>query len=171
MKAKVFLVVFLGLAIPCLAGYGCIKSKPATAEIPPPVARAEPAPQPQPPPVGKAPKPVAQKPAPASVFFATDKSGITPQAGVVLKNQADWLKENPEAKMEISGNTDRRASEEYNQALGQKRAEVVKEYLVRLGVSQDRLATTTYGEEKPLCSDQTQGCRAANRRVDLSLTG
>jgi peptidoglycan-associated lipoprotein len=174
MKAKVCMVVLFGLVVLCLAACACGTSKPATAEVPPPpVARAEPAPQPPPPeakaPESVVPEPVAQKPAPASVFFATDKSEITPEAAVVLKNQAEWLKENPEAKVEISGNTDQRASEEYNQALGQKRADAVKEYLVGLGVSGDRLETASYGKEKPLCSDLTKDCHATNRRADLNV--
>jgi len=106
-----------------------------------------------------------------SVYFGTDETGITPQAQSALKSQAEWLKQNPHAKMEITGNTDPRAGEEYNRTLGQKRAEAVKDYLVGLGVSPDRLETRSYGKDRPVCNEATENCYASGRRVDLEVTG
>ncbi len=110
-------------------------------------------------------------PVPESVFFAYDKSDITPQMSVALKNQAEWLKQNPDRKLEISGNTDERGTEGYNQRLGQERADVVKNHLVQLGVSPDRMTTTSNGKNNPVCSESTASCQAANRRVDLNGIG
>jgi peptidoglycan-associated lipoprotein len=90
---------------------------------------------------------------------------------VVLKNQAEWLRQNPNTKVEIAGNADQRASEEYNQKLAQERAEAVKEHLVGLGVSPDRLMTASHGKDKPVCGESTEACYAANRRVDMSVIG
>ncbi len=169
MKAKLYLVMALVAIAFCAAGCGCFQSK----KGPPPVARVEPAPQPavQPPPpqVVVVPQPLA--PIPESVFFATNKSEITPEGAVILKNQAEWLKQNPNARIEISGNADQRAGEEYNQELGRKRADAVKGHLVDLGVNPDRLKTTSLGKNKPVCAESTEACYAANRRVDLSVIG
>jgi peptidoglycan-associated lipoprotein len=115
--------------------------------------------------------PEARAPVPRSVFFATDKSEITPSGSVVLKNQAEWLQQHPNARVEIAGNADARAGEEYNQKLAQERADAVKGHLVGLGVNPDRMMTASHGKDKPVCGESTEACYAANRRVDLSVIG
>ncbi len=174
MSGKNCLVVLVALMAICLAGCGCFQQKPAVAQNPPPpVTRVEPAPEPapvQPPP----PAPVAQAPVipvPESVFFSFDKADITPQAAVTLKNQAEWLKQNPDAKVSISGYADERGTEAYNQKLGQERADAVKGRLTQLGVSSDRMTTTSYGKDKPVCAEPAEKCYSANRRADLDMTG
>lgn len=169
MKAKFCLFLFVGFLAVCLTGCSCAQK---TAKVEPvPVTKLEPvaappAVQPMPP-----PKPVAQQPMPQSVFFPTDKAEITPQTAVVLKNQAEFLKDNPGTKIEITGNADQRGSEAYNQTLAQKRADAVKGYLVEMGVNPDRLTTRSLGKDKPVCDESTGNCYAANRRADLQAIG
>ena len=169
MNAKVCFCVVLvsGLIAFGVAGCGCHEAKPV-AQNPPPVARVEPAPQPPPQQVVEV-KPVP--PVPESVYFALDKSDITPQGAVTLKNQAEFLKQNPDRKVQIAGNADERGTQEYNQALAQRRADAVKNHLASLGVSQERMTTMSYGKDKPVCTGSTADCNAANRRVDMDVTG
>jgi peptidoglycan-associated lipoprotein len=82
----------------------------------------------------------------------------------LLKKQADWLAKYPEVKVLIEGHADERGTREYNLALGARRANAVKEYLVSLGLSAARVETISYGKEKPVCSESTESCWAQNRR-------
>lgn len=99
------------------------------------------------------------------VHFAYDSYELDGSARDVLAANAEWLKENTRARTEIEGHCDERGTVEYNLALGAKRAKSVKDYLVSLGVSSDRLTTISYGEELPLCRDASEQCYARNRRV------
>ena len=99
------------------------------------------------------------------VHFAYDSYQLDGQARDILAANAEWLKENPRARAEIEGHCDERGTIEYNLALGTRRAQAAKDYLVTLGVSPDRLSTISYGEELPLCREQTEPCYARNRRV------
>jgi peptidoglycan-associated lipoprotein len=99
------------------------------------------------------------------VHFAYDSYDLDGSARDVLAANAEWLKENTRARTEIEGHCDERGTVEYNLALGAKRAKSVKDYLVSLGVSSDRLTTISYGEELPLCRDASEQCYARNRRV------
>ncbi len=82
---------------------------------------------------------------------------------VTLKANAEWLKANPSARVEIEGHADERGTNEYNLALGAKRAQAAKDYLVTLGISAERLSTVSYGEETPVCREHTEGCWQRNR--------
>jgi NDP-sugar pyrophosphorylase family protein len=91
--------------------------------------------------------------------------------GIVEVN-ADWLKKNPAPRIEIEGHSDERGTNEYNLALGAKRAQAAKDYLTSLGIPADRIATTSYGEEIPVCRSQGEDCWQKNRRdrfVTLAL--
>ncbi len=99
------------------------------------------------------------------VHFAYDSYDLDGNARDVLAANGEWLKENSRARTEIEGHCDERGTVEYNLALGAKRAKAVKDYLVSLGVSSDRLTTISYGEELPLCRDASEQCYARNRRV------
>jgi peptidoglycan-associated lipoprotein len=99
------------------------------------------------------------------VHFAYDSYDLDGSARDVLAANAEWLKENKRARTEVEGHCDERGTVEYNLALGAKRAKAVKDYLVSLGVSSDRLTTISYGEELPLCRDASEQCYARNRRV------
>jgi peptidoglycan-associated lipoprotein len=99
------------------------------------------------------------------VTFAFDSHELTADARQVLKGNADWLKTNPAVRVQIEGHCDERGTVEYNLALGAKRAKVVKDYLVTLGVIIDRLSDISYGEEIPTCKEQTEACWQKNRRA------
>jgi peptidoglycan-associated lipoprotein len=101
------------------------------------------------------------------VYFDFDQSFIRNDARDVLKANADWLKANPKVKVRIEGNCDERGTKEYNQALGQRRATSAKKYLVDLGISAKRISLISYGKEKPVCGESTEGCWQKNRRDDL----
>jgi peptidoglycan-associated lipoprotein len=84
-----------------------------------------------------------------------------------MKENADWLKANPKAKVRIEGNCDERGTIEYNQALGQRRAAAARKYLTDLGISSSRISLISYGKEKQVCSEQTEECWQMNRRDEL----
>lgn len=101
----------------------------------------------------------------ADVFFAFDSIELSDNAREILKTNADWLRENPRAKAEIEGHTDSRGTIEYNLALGAKRANAARDYLVSLGISSDRLTMISYGKELQVCQEETESCWAENRRA------
>jgi peptidoglycan-associated lipoprotein len=101
----------------------------------------------------------------SDVFFAFDSIELSDNAREILKTNADWLRENQRAKVEIEGHTDSRGTIEYNLALGAKRANAARDYLVSLGVSSDRLTTISYGKELQVCQEETESCWADNRRA------
>lgn len=101
----------------------------------------------------------------SDVFFAFDSIDLSDNAREILKTNADWLRENPRARVEIEGHTDSRGTIEYNLALGAKRANAARDYLVSLGVSSDRLTTISYGKELQVCQEETESCWAENRRA------
>jgi len=81
-----------------------------------------------------------------------------------LMRHAAWLRENADATVTIEGHCDDRGTNEYNLALGDRRADSTKAFLVDLGIGASRLTTISYGEERPLCMQQTEECWAKNRR-------
>ena len=101
----------------------------------------------------------------ADVHFEYDRYDLGDQERSTLQQNADWLKQNAAAKVEIEGHCDDRGTVEYNLALGAKRAKSVKDYLVTLGIPSDRLSTISYGEELPLCHEENESCWQKNRRA------
>ena len=99
------------------------------------------------------------------VHFAYDSFELSDNARELLRINADWLRDNPEAKVEVEGHTDSRGTVEYNLALGAKRATAARDYLVSLGISADRITTISYGKELPLCQEESESCWAENRRA------
>ena len=99
------------------------------------------------------------------VYFDFDRYDLREDAREILKANSAWLKANPAAQVQIEGHCDERGTTEYNVALGSRRAESAKDYLVTLGTSADRLSTISYGEEVPVCREQTEECWQNNRRV------
>ncbi len=104
-----------------------------------------------------------------TVYFDFDRADIRPEMRTVLQRNAEWLRRHPRVKMSIEGNCDERGTEEYNMALGQRRAEVVKSYLVSLGISSNRLSTISYGEERPADPSHSETAWAKNRRAEFSI--
>jgi peptidoglycan-associated lipoprotein len=105
-----------------------------------------------------------------SVLFEFDKAEIRPDQTAKLETSAAFLKQNPNLKFTIEGHCDERGSEEYNLALGDRRANAVKQFLIHQGIPESRFATVSYGEEKPLCREQTEGCYQLNRRAAYTRT-
>lgn len=99
------------------------------------------------------------------VYFDFDRYDLRADSREILKANSAWLKANASAQVQIEGHCDERGTTEYNLALGSRRAESVKDYLVTLGTSADRLSTISYGEEVPVCREQTEECWQKNRRV------
>lgn len=99
------------------------------------------------------------------VYFDFDRYDLRTDARDTLKANMEWLKANPAAQVQIEGHCDERGTTEYNIALGSRRSESVKDYLVTLGTAANRLSTISYGEEIPVCREQTEACWQQNRRV------
>lgn len=99
------------------------------------------------------------------VLFDYDSYDLSSDGRSTLQSNANWLRNNSLVRVEIEGHCDERGTVEYNLALGAKRAKAVRDYLVSLGVSPERLSTISYGEELPLCRDMTEGCWQQNRRA------
>jgi OOP family OmpA-OmpF porin len=131
-------------------------------------------PPPPPPPAAAAPVVVPPVvPAPAepdkleAVYFDFDKYLIKPDGREAIKRNAEWLQKNPAKKVVVEGNCDERGTNEYNMALGQRRADAAAKYLMDLGIAKDRVSTVSYGEEKPVCKDANEACWSKNRRGDF----
>lgn len=104
------------------------------------------------------------------IQFEFDQFNLTEESRQTLQANADWLKKKKSIKVQIEGHCDNRGSEEYNVALGQKRADAVRNYLVDLGVSRGRVTTVSYGEEKPLDTGDNEEAWAKNRRAEFVIT-
>jgi len=141
----------VALAAAGLLFAGCAQKKPAETT-------AEPATKPV--------ETMAEKPSSNSVYFAFDKSDLDSASKAVLNAHAAWLNDN-DGDITVEGNCDERGSREYNLALGQRRADSVKDYLVSQGVSASRIDTVSFGEERPACNGSGEACWAQNRRADI----
>ncbi len=97
-------------------------------------------------------------------YFDLDKADIRADARTALGKTAEFLRNYPQIKATIEGHCDERGSTEYNLGLGDRRASAVKQYLVSLGISADRLSTVSYGKEKPFCMEASESCYQQNRR-------
>ncbi len=98
------------------------------------------------------------------IYFDFDRYDLSADARAILKANTDWLKANPSTRVKIEGHADERGTNEYNLALGAKRAQSAKDYLVTLGMPAERLSTISYGEELPVCKEHTEACWQKNRR-------
>ncbi len=105
------------------------------------------------------------------VSFDYDKYDIMDEFKPALKSLSSYMINNADMKLSIEGHCDDRGTNEYNLALGDRRAKAVKDYLVSLGVPSSRIDTLSYGEEKPLCTEQTEECWAKNRRAHFVVLG
>ena len=99
------------------------------------------------------------------VYFGFDRYDLTDEGRSTLKANADWLKSNPAMSLQIEGHCDERGTADYNLALGAKRAQAAKDYLMTLGIGAERLSTISYGAEIPVCREHTEDCWAQNRRA------
>jgi len=101
----------------------------------------------------------------ADIFFDFDKYDIRPGDAKTLDANATWLKSNPNHLLLIEGHCDERGTNEYNLALGERRAKSTMNYLVSQGVQANRITIISYGEERPQCTEHTESCWAKNRRA------
>ncbi len=103
-------------------------------------------------------------------YFDYDQSDLREDARTALAADAEWLKKYPTVQVLIEGYCDERGTGAYNLALGDRRANAAKEYLVSLGIDPTRLRTVSYGEERPFCSESNESCWQQNRRAHLLIT-
>jgi len=190
MRARYLSVVALGVVL-TLAVSGCHKNVPQVAAAPPvPPPAAPPAPPPPAPP----PAPPRAVPAPAAlteeeifqrktldqlnaerplsdVFFDYDMSEIRADARGPLQMNADWMKKWTGTQIMLEGHSDSRGTSEYNLALGSRRANTIRDYMVSLGVPTTRITVVSKGKEAPFCSDENEACWQQNRRGHFVITG
>jgi peptidoglycan-associated lipoprotein len=160
------------IALSAVALMACAHSKPEPAAAPAPQA-ALPAPPPVAPPPPAQPAPEPQQPRkapdvqPASIYFGFDASDLTPESRTTLQAIFESAQTRPDTNIRIEGNCDERGTREYNLALGQRRADAAKNYLVRLGLDPSRISTVSNGEERPRASGHDPDSWRENRRDDL----
>ncbi len=166
MKMKLFVIAALGAFATACAST-------------PPVQEAAPIAQPP------AQQPVAQVPtgpvagsvedfvqnAGDRVFYGYDRHDLTPQARETLRRQAAWLASYSGTRILVAGNCDERGTREYNLALGARRANAARDYLISQGVDPSRISTVSYGKERPTCRDSGEACWAVNRNATTTITG
>jgi peptidoglycan-associated lipoprotein len=168
----------VALLVCALAAGACGKKPPAAAPAPPPPVEAKPTTPPPPPPPTPPPTPAATPEPPPTeetldsltksgvlkpVYFAYDSIVLTEAARAILQKNVEYLKNRPSVKVMVEGHADSRGTNEYNLALTDRRAAAVKDYLVSLGVSADRVSTVAKGEEQPFCKEETEACWQQNR--------
>jgi len=180
----------IGLAVLCsLLVSGCAKRAPQAARVDPPpaVPEAPPAPPPSRPVSEVAPAvPAAlteeelfarktleelnaERPL-ADVYFDLDQFSIRDDAREALQRNATWMRRWTSTRITIEGHCDARGTNEYNLALGERRAVAVKDYLVNLGIASERVITVSRGEETPVCFDEAESCWQQNRRGHSVVT-
>jgi peptidoglycan-associated lipoprotein len=144
---------------------------------PPPSASAQPAVEAAPPPAPPVPA-VAEEPAPAprtveveivatSVYFDFDSSELSPETRTTLQTFFELARQRPDKDLRIEGNCDERGTREYNLALGQRRADAAKSYLVNLGLDASRITAISFGKERPRALGDDEAAWRQNRRDDL----
>ena len=99
------------------------------------------------------------------IYYPFDSVDLVAEAQDILKKNAEWMKANPETRVEVEGHCDDLGSAEYNLALGAKRAQAAKDFLISQGISPERLVTISYGKEAPACFEPSEACRVQNRRA------
>jgi peptidoglycan-associated lipoprotein len=177
----------LTLSVVALFALGACKKKPQAAPTPEPAPQPQPTQPASPPPAqpecdaacmearANAAKTEAIKAATAAltatIYFDYDRSDITDDARAKLDQKVPVLTQNTGVRIRIAGHTDSRGSDEYNLALGQRRAAAAKRYLTDRGVDGSRIEIVSFGEERPTCTDESEGCWSRNRRDEFEITG
>ena len=172
-KGKVLMVLFLVFVVSVTGLIGCASKK----KIIEPVKQETKAPAKKPEPPAVVPKaPEKEEPAvPSDLSFATiyfdfDKSNIRSDQRSALENNSQLMSRYETVKIRIEGNCDERGTEEYNMALGQRRADSVERFLTDYGISSSRISTISYGEMRSADSGHSEAAWAKNRRADIVIT-
>jgi peptidoglycan-associated lipoprotein len=163
------LLKFAALSAALMVGACTTKQEVAATPPPPTPIQTQPTP---PPPPGIVPGSVQDFKVNVgdTVHFAYNEYNVEDQDKNTLQKQATWLNKYPAVQITVEGHADERGTREYNLALGARRANAVKEYLVSLGVSTSRLQTVSYGKERPICTESNEDCWAQNRRGVSTIT-
>lgn len=114
-------------------------------------------------------KAAAQAEALTTIYFDFDRFDIRPPADTALKTTAAWLLKNPAITIEIAGHCDERGTNEYNMALGERRANAARKYLTEQGIASTRMRTVSYGEERPVDSGHDETAWSKNRRAEFTV--
>ena len=164
MKFKYAILMVLFAAFLFSMGCGSKPKVEPTPPPPPPVVEkpVEPPPPPPPPPP---PAPLTL----TTIYFDYDKSDIRSDARNILAENAKGLTDHPTATIRIEGNCDERGTDEYNLALGQRRADAAKDYLVNYGISATKITTISYGESRPVAKGHDEASWSQNRRDDFGI--
>jgi len=104
-----------------------------------------------------------------TVRFDLDKTEIRPEYEEILRRNLEWMRQNPEAKVQLEGHADERGTSEYNLALGERRARAVFEAMVRMGANPEQMNIISYGEERPLIPGKSEAAYSQNRRVEFTI--
>lgn len=104
------------------------------------------------------------------VFFGYDRHDLSNEARAALRAQAAWLNAYPSTRITVAGNCDERGTREYNLALGARRANAARDYLISQGVDPSRISTTSYGKERPTCRESNESCWAVNRNATTVIS-
>ena len=107
----------------------------------------------------------------ADVYFQYDEASLSDETRERLARNAELLRSQPQFLLTIEGHADERGTNEYNLALGERRANAVRDYLGSLGIGGERLRTISYGEERPICTESDESCLSQNRRAHMIVTG
>jgi peptidoglycan-associated lipoprotein len=107
----------------------------------------------------------------ATIYFDLDRSDITDESRAKLDAKVPILSQNAAVRIRVAGHTDSRGSDEYNLALGQRRAAAAKRYLTDRGIDGGRIEIVSFGEERGTCSDESESCWSRNRRDEFEITG
>ncbi len=156
---------FAVLALSLTMMWGCSEEEKPAEEVVQPVETEEPATPPE-----DTSMMISVDEATQTVYFAFDDYTLNADAQDKLSKTAEYLRNNAAAVMQIEGHCDERGSIEYNLALGQRRAQSVKNYLVELGIDPSRLPTISYGEEKPAVMGSDEAAWSQNRRAEFVLS-
>ncbi len=181
---------FSAVMVMAMLVVACSKpAPPATPAPPPPPPPAPVAPPPAPPPPPP-PAPVPPPPAPTeaelfaqmsleqlnlqqpleNVRFAYDSADLSDAARASLQKNGAWMQRWTSTRVTVEGHADARGTSEYNLALGERRAGAVRDYLISLGIDASRVNIVSLGEERPLCTEETDACWAQNRRGQFVIT-
>ncbi len=151
--------------------FTCAPPPPQPTPEPTPVPTPMPPPPPPPPPIEQEMVTITQKGGYLEdIFFDYDKFVIKPEYHERLKRGAEWIQNHPDTLVTIEGHCDQRGSIKYNQILGEKRARITRDWMVKLGVDPARLTVTSVGEEKPFATGTTEAAYASNRRAHFIIT-